>query len=257
VTECIHGLELERCDVCSPAVAPARPPAQRVQPPTARRPAARTPSSGTRSAPARRAPAGAPVDVGRQRLHHVTPIANLAAILGSGALIAGAEPPVDVSSPENRAARREADAAGSPVADFVTFSLSPDAYVWRAVRSRTPDPRLAATVPPAADFAVLVTTVAQVGGAESLVVADGDAAAPITRFAAAERAAARMHSLAADPDASLRAEVLVPDRVDVAAVSVVGVAHDRARDAVRTLLKDAGITARVAVHPPWFAPPED
>jgi hypothetical protein len=30
------------------------------------------------------------------------------------------------------------------------------------------------------------------------------------------------------------------------------VANDRLRDEVRALLKSAGVTAKVAVYPPWF-----
>jgi hypothetical protein len=38
----------------------------------------------------------------------------------------------------------------------------------------------------------------------------------------------------------------------MAAVALVAVANDRRRDEVRALLKSAGVTAKVAVYPPWF-----
>jgi hypothetical protein len=45
----------------------------------------------------------------------------------------------------------------------------------------------------------------------------------------------------------MAAEALVPGPVSMAAV-----ANDRRRDEVRALLKSAGVTAKVAVYPPWF-----
>jgi len=44
----------------------------------------------------------------------------------------------------------------------------------------------------------------------------------------------------------------VPGPVSMAAVALVAVANDRRRDEVRALLKSAGVTAKVAVYPPWF-----
>jgi hypothetical protein len=57
---------------------------------------------------------------------------------------------------------------------------------------------------------------------------------------------------AGTPEALQAAEALVPGPVSMAAVALVAVANDRRRDEVRALLKSAGVTAKVAVYPPWF-----
>ena len=53
------------------------------------------------------------------------------------------------------------------------------------------------------------------------------------------------------------AEALVPGPVWLATVALAAEADDRRRDEVRDLLNSAGLTAKVAVYPPWFVPKVD
>lgn len=191
---------------------------------------------------------------GELRVYHVTHLRNLPAILESGALVAGAEPVVDVSSDLARELRATAEVApGSPVDRFVAFSLAPDSDTWAQLRGGAAEPRWSAaaraSVP--ADFVVLVSTVAALG--PDAVIADGDAAGTYTRFASgaeAERMLVRLHD---DPEARAAAEALAPDRVELSAIQLIGVAHEPARDDVRGMLAGSPFRPKVAVYPPWFA----
>ena len=130
-----------------------------------------------------------PVDPKTVRIYHVTHVDNLASILGEGAVLAdgaGAAPVVDMSAPDARVFRRaaEVDGADAVVADYVPFLLSTDAHVWNAVRTGTPDPRLApaAVERQPADHVILVSSVAGAVGPltdtdGTVVVTDADAAA--------------------------------------------------------------------------------
>ncbi len=283
IDECIHGLERDRCDVCSPKVAPKRdmPAPAKVRAPTAPRRSAPPTQRGTASS-APRKPALRPLNVGEQRIYHVTHVGNLPGILAAGALLAdasadwSARPVTDISSPENREARRRTAVAGdgSPaVAEYVPFFLSPTATVWDILRAGTPDPRLSSATRDirAAEFVILVSTIRQVSGIHSgdaadglatppIVVADGDAALPLTRFAASTDTHERMLRrilLGDDDDAPLRAEFLVRDAVPLDAISLIGVAHNTARESVREILASSDFAPRVAVHPPWFAAPAE
>jgi hypothetical protein len=277
IDECIHGLAIDRCDVCSPKAPPvvvAPPPAPRQVKSSLR----------TTSAPPRRVASAAegkrPANVGEQRIYHVTHMSNLAGILSSGSLLADqnetlpARPRVDISSSENRDARRSTLVAGpgSPsVASHVPFFLSPNASLWEGIRAQTPDDRFspATTSFAASEFVVLVSTVTNVvkaqGGRDEpgrapIVVTDGDAADARTRFGATLEASERiLRRLVADTesDAILNAEFLVRESVPFDAVTLVGIANDRARDAVRAILGSSAYHPRVAVYPPWFARPED
>jgi len=210
------------------------------------------------------ASAGRAVQVGTQRLYHVTHIRNLPAILSEGALLADsgtqpAHPEVDVSSAAGRETRRSVDVAGRPVAGFVPFFLSPHARVWDSLRSRQPDPRLAreATHYAPAEFVILVTSVtaALARGGDDTAVADHDAALPLTRFGAGREGAERMlrSVLAADEgDGLLDAEFLVPDAFPISSVALIGVSDEKVRDVVKRHLAEAGVAAKVAVYPPWF-----
>ena len=281
IDECIHGLERGRCDVCSPKVAPKRdtPAPAKVRATTAPRRSAPPTLRGTAST-APRKPALRPLNVGEQRIYHVTHVGNLPGILATGALLADASadwqtrPVTDISSPENREARRRTPVAGddsAAVAEYVPFFLSPTATVWDILRAGTPDPRLSSATRdiPAAEFVILVSTIRQVSGIHSgdvspaqpaIVVADGDAALPLTRFAASTDTHERMLRrilLGDDDDASSRAEFLVRDAVPLNAVSLIGVAHNTARESVREILSSSDFAPRVAVHPPWFAAPSE
>ncbi|MGX5680503.1 DarT ssDNA thymidine ADP-ribosyltransferase family protein [Schumannella luteola] len=247
MSECIHGIEGTMCDVCFPKEKPQ--PARRTAPVRAARATTSAPRAG--ATPAR----PAMLRTGELRVYHVTHVRNLPAILEDGALIAGAAPVVDVSSELTRELRATAEVTpGRPVADYVAFALAPDSTTWVQLRGGAAEPRwsAAARASAPADFVVLVSTIASLGA--EVVIADGDAAGTYTRFAAgaeAERMLARLHS---DPEARAGAEVLAPERVALAAIPLIGVAHEPARDDVRRLLAGSGFTPKVAVYPPWFAP---
>lgn len=271
--ECIHGLDYGLCDACFPkAVADA--PAAVISKPRVTRP---RPSSLT--SPRKPAAAGSlrtpPVDVGDQRIYHVTHVDNLAAILSAGRLLADANdswesrPAVDISSAETRESRRTivvSDENDASVASYVPFFLSPSSSVWVSVRERVADPRLSdairETIP--SDYVILVSSVKSVVDAHAaddderpgaIVVTDGDAAHTLTRFATTREAGDRvLRKLRADEDSPqiLAAEYLVKDEFPVELVSLIGVANDRARDAVKAIVKASSFSTRVAVYPPWF-----
>lgn len=267
--ECIHGFERELCDICAPRKREPQVDAdgQVKTLPTKRRAASRKPES-LRSTPAlaRDSAASAvaaqsaltPVpEFAQQRVYHWTHVSNLPAILESGELTAGAAPVLDVSSEATRALRASVTAAsGAPVADHVPFSLSPHASAWDTLRTGAEGYEWsdAARSAKATDFVMLVVPVSALG--DEFVITEGDAAVQGVRAAAGLDDASRMvrrFSLA-DPDL-LEPEVLVPTRVAFDAVTLVGVPNDKVRDAVKTLIADAGGHApRVAVYPPWFRP---
>lgn len=268
--ECIHGLDIELCDICTPRQTPeAQDPA-----PVATRPAkagavraAPTRTAAPRRAPARvagtrRAPAAdalPDIELAGLRGHHWTHIDNLEGILSGGRLRAGIDPEVDVRSADHR----EKIAAttlpsGATVDSFVPFAVSPDATTWDEVRRGADGERwsAAAKATKPTDYVILVAPVSKLGG--DLVVADGEATAPLTRFAAGlnEGAALVRRAAIVDPDL-LEVEILVPAEVDLHAVTLIGVPNDRMRDRVRTLVQAAGGAApRVAIYPPWFRPSE-
>lgn len=257
VTECIHGFEGALCDICFP----------RVPPESALLAAAAPRTRGSRSSPprapgARRspsAPAGTPAKAppfASRRLYHVTPLVNLEAILLDGALRAigsGVNPDVDLAAPLVRELRAHADVGdGRTVADFVPFSVSPDAERWLELRTGAAEAHWSAAARglTATDYAVLVTVGRDLG--TDLVVADGDAAAPATRFTANDPGRAIGLVLRADPELAA-VEVLAPGPVPVSAVNLIAVANEPARARVRRMFSDVeGSPPRVVVHPPWF-----
>jgi ssDNA thymidine ADP-ribosyltransferase, DarT len=214
----------------------------------------------------------APVDPKTLRIYHVTHVDNVASILGEGALLAdtaGAEPTVDVSAPDARDFRRAAPVEGADtvVADYVPFLLSTDAHVWNAVRTGTPDPRLApeAVERQPADHVILVSSVAGAVGARtdtvgSVVVTDADAAAGGVEAASAWPDVLRMlQRLHREDDGTrlLSAEFLVRECLPLERVLLIAVGNDRVRDRVRAALDAVGLRTRVAVYPPWFQPTSD
>ena len=267
--ECIHGLDAGLCDICFPKPRPIveTPPAPTRRAPASRPLSSRSLSSRTASGkPSRRAATlfePKPVDVGEQRIYHLTHVSNLASILEARALLADASPTIDISSAAARDARRLAPVAGLDgprVSAFVPFFLSPNAGIWEGIRSGTVDPRLApetiGTDP--AEFVILVSMVKAIVESEATpVVSDGDAAHVLTRFAGTAEANERMlRSLRGDEDSIIGAEYLVHDLVPFELISLIGVAHDRARDGVKAILKGTEWKTKVAVYPPWFARPE-
>lgn len=252
--ECIHGLDSALCDQCTPkAMAPSVP-------------AARTTPTRTRTVRQRVAPRRAPllsekatvVDHGAKRIFHVTHLRNVPGILDAGCIRSdalGAEPVVDLSSVDNRQNRREAEVTpGVSVAGFVPFFLAPLADVWAGVLSRVADERLAAgaRVLPASEFVMFVSTVKHAG--MGAVLADGDAAGELTRFTPLTGDILRVPSL--DEERELTAELLVPGSFALEAVTLVGVANDKARSQVRNVLRGSAFSPKIAVYPPWFQPVE-
>lgn len=274
--ECIHGLDYGLCDACFPKAVPDVPVAVVSKPRVTR------PRASSLTAPRKPAAAGSlrnpPVEVGDQRIYHVTHVSNLADILNSGRLLADASeawekrPVVDISSSETRDSRRTivvSDDHNTSVASYVPFFLSPTASVWTSVRENAADPRLSAaiaeTIP--SDYVILVSSVQSVvdahdakdtnddGRDSAIVVTDGDAAHTLTRFATTREAGDRvLRKLRADEESVqiLAAEYLVRDEFPVELVSLIGVANDRARDAVKAIVKGSPFSTRVAVYPPWF-----
>jgi hypothetical protein len=261
--ECKHGFEPGFCDTCFPKAAfvpEVKQPAKRVD---RTRIPARTPGT-PKAAPA---PAKLPTfDAAGLRLYHVTHISNLPGILSTGGLLADAATPVvDISSAENREARKTVFVAGqqdSPVSAFVPFFLSPDAMLWRSIRSGKSDARLARDVPALSvnDFVVLVTTIGAVsvegvGALANVVVADGDAAGSLTPFAANSASAVRMlRKLRAEEEyeSLLEAEVLVADAVPVDKIALIGVANITVRETVKRMLASTPYSTKVAAYTPWF-----
>ena len=253
--ECRHGLANGVCDACFPKARPEAP----VTPPSTRASRARTATLSRKAAAE-----ASELDLGAQRVYHVTHLDNLAGILADGLLkadTAGAGPAVDISSPHAREARRTitVDDEGNAVADYVPFFLSPTSTAWGSVRTASVDPRLV-TDAPATDFVLLVSSVKAVAearaGESQLVVSDRDATHPLARFATAPDAGDRMlRRLNADLDSPsiLEAEFLVKESVPFELVTVITVANDRARNTVKELLRGSAYNTRVAIHPPWFS----
>jgi hypothetical protein len=258
VPECIHGFDEGLCDICFPRKA-AEPPVTVAASATRTRAARTAPprAPGQRRSPS--APAGTPAKAppfASRRLYHVTPLTNLEAILLDGelrAVASGFTPDVDLAAPLVRDLRAHADVGdGRQVAEFVPFFASPDAERWAELREGAEPPHWAAVARSlaAADYALLVAVAKDLGG--DVVVADGDAAAPRTRFSA-DAARAIAGALRVDPELS-GVEVLVPGPVPLTAVNLIAVAHEPARARVRGMFADVeGAPPRVVVHPPWFA----
>ena len=278
--ECIHGLDRARCDLCSPRPKPV------VAAPAAAAPRARAvraqtvPRTPTRRAAPLRSLTGPIDDVSVQRIYHVTHVNNLADIFGTGALLADASeawttrPEVDLSAADTRETRRSIpiDGEGSAtVADYVPFALAPKSGVWEALITGTDDDRVSAQARnwSPSDYVMLVSTVKHVVDAANaddelddpaFAVTDGDAADALTRFGTtAPSAEALLRTLRADPDNQkiLEAELLVHGSFPIEAVTLIGVANDRARDAVKAILQPLSVRTKVAVYPPWFRPAEE
>lgn len=258
MAECIHGFDEGLCDICFPRVAP-EPPATVAA--TATRTATRS-ARGTSTRPAKRAPgapAGAPPKVppfAARRLYHVTPIQNLESILLDGQLrpiAGGVTPDLDVAAPLARQLRAHRDVGdGRHVDEFVPFAASADAERWVELRLGAEQPHWssAARLLGPADYAVLVAVGRDLG--DDLVVADGDAAAPLTRFTLGDPARAVAQAARVDPELTA-VEVLVPGGVPMTAVNLIAVANEPARVRVRRMFADVeGAPPRVVVHPPWF-----
>lgn len=262
--ECIHGLENGLCDACYPKARPEVAATALATKPRVTRPRVASLTSPRR--PVSSAAAASADDIGQQRIYHVTHVNNLASIIENGLRSDAAEasPNVDISSAENRDSRRTIVVSddGVTVASYVPFFLSPVSSVWESVRTHTGDPRLSIDAESApADFVLLVSSIKTVVDANAddsnapIVVTDGDAAHALTRFSTTPDAGDRvLRKLRADDESGriLSAELLVKNLLDFEHISLIAVANDRSRNAVKAILKSAGNTTRVAIHPPWF-----
>lgn len=261
--ECIHGFVDGLCATCNP-----KPVAEVLAAPrTATRSRVAAPPRATvRSLrAAARVPVGsAPADtLLEQRIYHLTHVTNLAGIRERRAVIAGAEPTLDLSPAELRSDRREIPVPGAgdaTLADFVPFFLSPDAALWQSLRAGLEHPRLSASARAAdpLEFVFLVSTVRHVVAADrAFVIADRNMEGQATRFATTREDAERMlYRLRADADGSqlVDAELLVAEALPFESVTLIGVANDRVRQSVRELLAGSDFTPKISVYPPWFQP---
>lgn len=283
VAECIHGMEGTQCAICFPKPDPVPPP----------RVVNRTSRTGTAASTPRRSPrvaggasaasraAAAPkkqINVGEQRIYHLTHIDNLPQIIATGAILADtndkldARPAVDISASATREARHRAtvfEPEGVAVADYVPFFLSPNASVWRNIRSQIPDVRLSTNAHEASayDFVLLISTIQHAyqaqgedaADAANVIVTDGDASGTLTRFGTSRESSERMlRGMRADEesDTILHAELLVRDRLPFDRVTLIGVANDNVRNTVKQILARATHKPKVSVYPPWFQPAE-
>ncbi len=251
MTECIHGLDAERCDLCAPRKrTAAEVAASQVKPVRAR---------AQRSSRASGSKKHVAVDPGTRRIFHLTHVKNLDGILASQQILAdaaGAKPVIDISSADNRELRREVSAGPAPVAAYVPFFLGADAFMWEELRSGITNYRLADDTVhiPTSEFVVLVGSV-RGAGADSLIT-DGDAADPATRFSSPDMLGGRMPRRDfEEEDSLLSAEFLVPTAFPFSSVTLIGVANDKVRTRVRELLAAHGFAQKVSVYPPWFQQP--
>jgi hypothetical protein len=244
-TECIHGFENQVCDSCFPKAAPVKPLTRA------------TSGSRTKRVPgAPRASGNKLPSLADQRVYHVTHINNLESILRAGQLVAAAQIDttiVDISSPLTRELRGTASlSTGESVDCYVPFSLIPESNSWRELRDGATEPKWSDTARTSSstDFVFLVTTIRALG--DDAVLADGDAAASLTRFAADDATKTRMLGNLRADELTGDAEVLIHGSFAFDEVQLVGVASDRARDRVKELLDAASFATKVAVYPPWF-----
>ncbi|MBN9607191.1 MAG: hypothetical protein J0G30_11335 [Actinomycetales bacterium] len=267
MAECIHGFDIELCDICTPR--------EPVGGSGASRGSSGPGSRGGRSAPARREPTSRPrrtapttrpgsiatsstpaLVFSSRRVFHITHERNLEQMLLDGAIVPGATPDLDVSSATTRELRASADAPdGAPVAAHAAYYLSADASRWVELRSGAAGSHWsdAARRASASEFVVLSLPATALGA--EVILADGDAAGVATRFAqgpdAATAALRRIH--ASDPD-FLEVEALTLEPVPLGAVVLLAVANEPARERVRAAYAALDRTPpKIGVHPPWFA----
>jgi hypothetical protein len=241
VAECIHGFEGGLCDICFPKAVVERPRTVRSAA-TPRRTAGVTTTRKT-------------INLGDQRIYHLTHVRNLDNILETGELRADATPTINLSTDLTRELRLTAEVVpGESVGGYVPFYLSPDATLWQQLRGGASDETrwsAAARAAASGDFIFLVSTAKALGDDGAL--ADGDAAATLTRFASGAdtgRMLVRLHDEARLQDA----EALAKESFAFDSVQLIGVANDPMRERVRGMLDAANFATKVAVYPPWFLP---
>ncbi len=257
MAECIHGFEAGMCDICFPRATPEPAAAVRAAAPRVRVASTRPPTRSLR--PSASAPSGPTLPAfGSRRLYHVTHQRNLESILLDGAIRSiadGAEPDLDVAARIVRDLRARADVGdGRTVDRFVPLALTPDADRWVELREGAVGAHwsAAARLTGATEYVMLVVSAAKLGS--DVVVANGDASAPATRFSIGEPTRAVSRAATVDPEL-VAAEVLVEGSIPLEAVVLVGVPNEPARSKVRAMFQAVETTApRIVVHTPWFTP---
>lgn len=257
MAECIHGLDDGLCDICFPKEQPLNPVPGTVRSGAKRRTAGSSAvrEKATRSA---RTPEGKPLPpFGQRRIHHVTHLRNLETILFDGAITAGADPELDLLAEEARAKRRQTEVIhGTSVAEFISFSLSPNAIWWDEVLTGATDDRWSASAKssPGTQYVQLVGTVATAG--TDVAASDEDAMSPTARFGLGVDAAGTLVRRAALDDPELRRpEVLVRGRYRTSDLVLLAVPNEPVRDKVKAMLREhKGASPRIVVYPPWFQP---
>lgn len=271
--ECIHGFGRGDCAACyPPPVVEVVAPVKKARASGPRSTSLREPAGAAGSTASAKTVKKPLVPVADRRIYHVTHIGNLPGIVERGVVSADAAEDaaeaVRVFSAQAIADRGATAVPGrdADVAAHVPFALTPNSSVWESIRGGIDDPRLDATAAGAAasEFVILVSTVRLAFAAQAasdgapdagVVVADGYAAAPLTRFATSPAEVERMLHLIGDdeePSALLEAELLVPGEFPFESVTLIGVANDRVRDEVRRIHHAASHTPKIAVYPPWF-----
>lgn len=245
--ECIHGFEIELCDICSPR----RPPERTV--PSRRAPDSVRPGGRGSRPKTSRARATPIIDPAQHRVFHVTHVDTLDAILHDGALRPAVAAPVDLSTPLIRQLRASVPATPDrAVSECVSFAISDQASWWRDLREGAHDRTRWSDAARSARPADLVVLVARLGDLSGAVVADADAASAVARIAREPAEIARAVARSRG-EGSRDGEALVPGDVPIESVVLIGVANEPARDRVRQMFASAGYPGvRVALSPEWF-----
>lgn len=245
MTECIHGLEGQQCDVCFPTKQPERPAAARVAAPR-RTSEVRAPRASV--AVRKRRP------ITEERVYYVTHVSNLPGIVADGGVRADATPEVPLLSELGLELQRTAEVAPGRTADeFVPFALTPDSRSWLELRAGAHEPgwSAAARRSQPADYVFLISTL---GALSEAIITDGDPAGSLTRFASTPDDVRRvLDRLSDDPELRAGAAALIDSDVPLSAIQLIGVANEPAKEKVRALLEGSGFRPRIAVYPPWFA----
>ena len=142
------------------------------------------------------------------------------------------------------------------MAEFVPFGLSPDFDRWAELRDGADGSHwsTAARLAAATEYVMLVVAAKLLG--PDVVVANGDASAPATGFTIGDPARAIVRAAREDPELGA-VELLVPDRVSLDTLLLIGVPNEPMRARVRRMFDAVETTPpKIVVHPPWFLPAE-
>ncbi|MDH6180880.1 hypothetical protein M2152_001062 [Microbacteriaceae bacterium SG_E_30_P1] len=241
MTECIHGLEGEQCDVCFPQKKADKPAPARI--------ATRTRNT-TDVRPSRAAATRSFKPITEERVYYVAHVSTLPSLLERGAITADAPTLYSELGTELRTTAEVTH--GRPVASYVSFSLTPDSASWLELRAGALGPGWSAQAQRStpSDFVFLVTTIGALG---PVTVTDGNAAGTLTRFMSETEDVRRAVARAlADEDLRARVEVLVDGEVPLSSIPTIGVANEPTKERLRSMLSGSGLTPRIAVYPPWF-----